>query len=57
MEIRRMLRDIAWREVKKGWKADAQERSKLKVLQGLLASGGKARCMAVNCKNANNLHA
>ena len=42
-----MLRDIAWREVKKGWEADAQERSKLKVLQGLLASGGKARCMDV----------
>ena len=50
MEIGHMLRDIAWREVKKGWEADAQERSKLKVLQGLLASGGKARCMDVNCK-------
>ena len=49
MEIGHMLRDIAWREVKKGWEADAQERSKLKVLQGLLASGGKARCMDVNC--------
>ena len=34
----------------KGWEADAQERSKLKVLQGLQASGGKARCMDVNCK-------
>ena len=50
MEIGHMLRDIAWREVKKGWEANAQERSKWKVLQGLLASGGKARCMDVNCK-------
>ena len=50
LEIGQMLRDIAWREVKKGWEAEAQERSKLKVLQGLLANGGKARCMDVNCK-------
>ena len=28
-----MLRDIAWREVKKGWEAEAQERSKLKLLR------------------------
>ena len=48
--IRHRLRDSAWREVKKGWEAEAQERPKLKVLRGLLASGGKARCMDVNCK-------
>ena len=39
-EIGHMLRDIAWREVKKGWEAESQERSKFKVLWGLLASGG-----------------
>ena len=49
-EIGHMLRDIAWREVKKGWKAEAHERSKLEVLRGLLAIDGKARCVAVNCK-------
>ena len=39
-----------WREVKRGWKAEARERSKLEVLRGLLAIDGKARCVDVNCK-------
>ena len=39
-----------WGEVKRGWKAEARERSKLEVLRGLLAIDGKARCVDVNCK-------
>ena len=50
-EIEHMLRDIAWREVKKEWEAEARERSKLKVMRGLLAIDGKARCADVNCKS------
>ena len=36
--------------MKKGWEAEAHERSKLEVLRGLLASGGKTRCVDTNCK-------
>ena len=36
--------------MKKGWEAETQERSKLEVLQGLLASDGKARYVDTNCK-------
>ena len=35
-EIGHMLRDIAWREVKMEWEAEAWERSKLEVMRGLL---------------------
>ena len=42
-----MLRDMAWREVKRGWEAEDQERSKLVVMHALLAIGGKARCVDV----------
>ena len=50
-EIGHMLRDIAWREEKKEWEAEARERSKLEVMHGLLAIDGKARCVDVNCKS------
>ena len=45
-----MLRDTAWREVKKEWEAEARERAKLEVMRGLLAIDGKGRCVDVNCK-------
>ena len=35
-EIGHMLRNIAWREVKKEWEAEAWERSRLEVMRGLL---------------------
>jgi len=50
-EIGHMMRDIAWKEVKKEWEAEAQERSKLEVMCGLLAIDSKARCIDVNCKS------
>ena len=49
-EVGQMLKDCAWREVKKGWMTEAQERSKLSVLQNLMEGGGKARCLQIERK-------
>ena len=43
-EIRMMLRDSAWREVKWKWEVEAQEQSKLGVIQRLLVHRGN-RCL------------
>ena len=45
-EVGQRLKDCAWRAVKKGWVTEAQEGSKLSVLQNLV-EGGKARCVQV----------
>ena len=41
---------MLWRKVKWKWEVEAQERSKLGVLQTLLVQGSKDRCMDVKCK-------
>jgi len=56
-EIGHMMRDIAWREVKKEWEAEARERSKLEVMRGLLAIDSKARCVDFNCKSQRRIMA
>ena len=44
-----VLRDSAWREVKWKWEVEAQEQSKLGVMQRLLVHGSKDRYMNVKC--------
>ena len=40
-EVRWMLRDCAWREVKEAWMTEAQGRPKLEVIKSLMDSGGR----------------
>ena len=42
-----MLRDCAWREGKKTWMMEAEERSKLGMLKNLMEGGCRARCVQV----------
>ena len=44
-----MLRYSAWREVKWKWEVEAQEQSKLGVMQRLLIHRSKDRCVDVKC--------
>ena len=45
-----MLRDCAWREVKKAWMMEAEGRSKLGMVKNLMEGGGRARCVQVVSK-------
>ena len=49
-EVGQMLKDLAWREVKKGWVTEVQEGSKLSVLQNLMEGEDKVRCVQVERK-------
>ena len=46
-EVKQMLRDCAWREVKEAWMAEAQGRPKLGVMKSLMEGGCDERCMQV----------
>ena len=50
-----MLRDVAWREVKREWETEAQECFKLVVMNGLQDDYGKARCTDVFCKRCRRI--
>ena len=54
-EIGQMLHDSAVRSVKSSWEAEAQDRSKLDVLQRLLVNGCKARCVDVASKSVRRI--
>ena len=54
-EIGQMLRDVAWREVKRGCETEAHERPKLVVMHALLAIGGKPRCVDVLSKRCKSI--
>ena len=40
-EVKRMLRDCVWREVKETWMTEAQGRPKLGVIKSPMDSGGR----------------
>ena len=42
-----MLRDCAWREVKKAWMMEAEGRSKLGMVKNLMEGGSRVRCVQV----------
>ena len=46
-EVGHMLKDCAWREVKKAWMVEAEERSKLGMVKNLMEGGCSARCVQV----------
>ena len=51
-EVSQMLKDCAWREVKKEWLSEANERSMLGVLlQRLMGRGCKPRCVQAGRKS------
>ena len=47
-EVRQMLKDCAWREVKEVWMAETQGRPKLGVMKSLMEGGCDGRCMQVS---------
>ena len=50
-EVCQMLKDFAWREVRKEWLSEANERSKLGVLQRLKRRGCELKCVQVGRKS------
>ena len=56
-EVRHMLKDCAWREVKKAWMMEAEERSKLEMVKNLMEGGCSARCVQVARKELRRIMA
>ena len=56
-EVSQMLKDCAWREVRKEWASEAKERSKLEVLQRLMGRGCKSRRVQVGKKRLKQISA
>ena len=49
-EVRKVLMDVAWREVRGGWKKEAQRPPKLEVVGSLMEQECEGRGMMVKCK-------
>ena len=49
-EVRKVLIDVAWREVRGGWKKEVQGHPKLDIIGSLIEKEYEGRCMMVKCK-------
>ena len=49
-EVRKVLMDVVWREVRGEWKKAAQRRPKLEIIGRLIEKQCEGRCMMVKCK-------
>ena len=49
-EVRKVLMDVAWREVRGGWKNEAQRHPKLEGIGSLMEQECEGRGMMVKCK-------
>ena len=49
-EVKQVLKDIAWREVREVWREAARERPKLEVTGSLMDAKCKVRCVEIECK-------
>ena len=49
-EVRKVLMDVVWREVRGEWKKEAQRRPKLEIIGRLIEKECEGRCMMVKCK-------
>ena len=56
-EVEHMLKDCTWREVKKAWMMEAEERSKLGMVKNLMEGGCSARCVQVARKELRRIMA
>ena len=46
-EVRKVLMDVVWREVRGEWKKEAQRRPKLEIIGRLIEKECEGRCMMV----------
>ena len=49
-EVQHLVKDIAWRKVREGWREEASRRSKLEVIGRLMDGECMPRCVEVACK-------
>ena len=49
-EVKQVLKNIAWREVREVWREAARERPKLEVIGSLMDAECKAQCVEIECK-------
>ena len=49
-EVRKVLMDVVWKEVRGEWKKEAQRRPKLDIIGRSIEKECEGRCMMVKCK-------
>ena len=49
-EVKQVLKDIAWREVREVWREAAREWPKVQVIGSLMDAECRARCVEIECK-------
>ena len=49
-EVQHLVKDIAWRKVREGWREEASQRLKLEVIGRLMDGECMPRCVEVACK-------
>ena len=49
-ELKQVLKDKAWREMREVWREAARERPELEVILSLMNAECKARCVEIECK-------
>ncbi len=49
-EVKHILKCMAWRRAREGWREEARARPKLEVMGRLMDCRCKARCVEVDCK-------
>ena len=49
-EVKQVLKDITWKDVRGVWREVARERPKLEVIGSLLNAKCKAQCVEIECK-------
>ena len=49
IEVRQMLRDVAWGEAVDSWREEARRRSKLAELKKLNGKGYETQCVELKC--------
>ena len=56
-EVKHILKCMAWRRAREGWREEARARPKLEVMGRLMDCRCKARCVEVDCKRQRRMFA
>ena len=48
--MKHILKCMAWRRVREGWREETRARPKLEVMERLMDCGCKAICVEIDCK-------
>ena len=54
-EVKHILKYMAWRRAREGWREEARAHPKLEVMGRLMDCGCEARCVEIDCKRQKSM--